>query len=190
MNLERGYKSWSEKFAEGLRKELGLVADAPMDIEKLSSFVGCKVLTPNQIPGMSVAHLSQLLQVDSSGWSAVTVCVDEKSVIIHNPRHSKGRQASNIVHEIAHLLLEHEPTKIVMSHDGTLVMRSFDAKQEDEANWLAWSILLPREALVSAISRGMSIESIAVHFGVSITLVRFRTQKTGAQVQVQRRNRR
>jgi hypothetical protein len=58
---------------------------------------------------------------------------------------------------------------------------SFVQRQEDEANWLAWAILLPREALVSALSRGMSIEAIAAHFGVSVTLVRFRAQKTGAQ---------
>ncbi len=30
-----------------------------------------------------------------------------------------------------------------MSADGSLVMRSYDQKQEEEANWLAWAILLP-----------------------------------------------
>jgi Zn-dependent peptidase ImmA (M78 family) len=132
--LERGFKSWAERFAEGLRKELGMEIDDPMDLERLASFFGSKLLTPEDIPGMTQSHLKQLLSLDSSGWSAVTVCVDQKSVIIHNPRHSKGRQASNIAHEIAHLILEHEPTKLVMSQNGALVMRSFNEKQEEEAN--------------------------------------------------------
>jgi len=184
--LERGFKSWGERFSEGLRKELGLDITDPLDLDKLAAFAGCRVMTPHDIPGMTAEHLQQLTLRDSSGWSAVTVCVGDQAVIIHNPTHSVGRQASNIAHEIAHVLLQHEPTRIVMSHDGTLVMRSFDAKQEEEANWLAWCILLPREAVMSALRRRMSVEQIAAHFGVSVTLVRFRIQKTGAQVHMKR----
>jgi Zn-dependent peptidase ImmA (M78 family) len=184
--LERGFKSWAEKFAEGLRKELGIEIDCPIDLNRFASFFGSKLLTPEDIPGMSEQHLKQLLNVDHSGWSAVTVCVDQHSVIIHNPRHSKGRQASNIAHEIAHLILEHEPTRLVMSQDGALVMRSFNEKQEEEANWLAWCVLLPRQAIVEALKKRVSVEEIAVQFGVSEPLVRFRVQKTGAQVQMRR----
>jgi Zn-dependent peptidase ImmA (M78 family) len=184
--LERGFKSWAEKFAEGLRKELGIEIHCPIDLNRLASFFGSRLLTPEDILGMSEQHLKQLLHVDHSGWSAVTVCVDQQSVIIHNPRHSKGRQASNIAHEIAHLILEHEPTRLVMSQDGGLVMRSFNEKQEEEANWLAWCLLLPRQAIVEALKKRVSVEEIAVQFGVSEPLVRFRVQKTGALVQMRR----
>lgn len=184
--LERGFKSWAENFAEGLRKELEIEIEYPMNLEKLASFFGSKLLTPDDIPGMTEGHLRQLLSVDSSGWSAVTVCVDKRSVIIHNPRHSKGRQASNIAHEIAHLILEHEPTKLVMSQDGSLVMRSFNEKQEEEANWLAWCLLLPRRAIISALRKRLSISQIAMRFGVSEAVVIFRIQKTGAQIQMKR----
>ncbi len=184
--LERGFKSWAERFAEGLRKELGMDLDDPMDLDRLASFFGAKLLTPKDIPGMSERHLKQLLSVDHSGWSAVTVCVGDKSVIIHNPRHSKARQASNIAHEVAHLILEHEPTRLVMSQDGALVMRSFNEKQEEEANWLAWCLLLPREAIVAALKRNTPVDQIADQFGVSEPLVRFRVHKTGAQIQIRR----
>jgi Zn-dependent peptidase ImmA (M78 family) len=185
--LERGFKSWAEKFAEGLRRELGIEIHSPIDLNRLASFFGSRLLTPQDIPGMSDQHLKQLLDVDHSGWSAVTVCVEQHSVVIHNPRHSKGRQASNIAHEIAHLILEHEPTRLVMSQDGALVMRSFNEKQEEEANWLAWCLLLPRQAIVDALARRVSVEDIAAQFGVSEPLVKFRVQKTGAQVQMRRR---
>lgn len=185
--LERGFKSWAEKFAEGLRRELGIEIQSPIDLDRLASFFGSRLLTPQDIPGMSDQHLKQLLDVDQSGWSAVTVCVDQRSVVIHNPMHSRGRQASNIAHEIAHLILEHEPTRLVMSQDGALVMRSFNEKQEEEANWLAWCLLLPRQAIVDALARRASVEDIAAQFGVSEPLVKFRVQKTGAQVQMRRR---
>jgi Zn-dependent peptidase ImmA (M78 family) len=67
--------------------------------------------------------------------------------VIFNPRKSDGRKASDIVHELAHLILGHDPAKVVFSEDGQIATRTFDQKQEDEANWLAWALLLPREAL-------------------------------------------
>jgi len=160
--------------------------DEALCLDKLASFFGAKLLTPEEVPGMTEPHLNQLMNVDPTGWSAVTVCVGQQSVIIHNPKHSKGRQASNIAHEIAHLILEHEPARIVMSQDGALVMRSFEEKQEEEANWLAWCLLLPRQAIVAALKKRTSIEQIAVQFGVSETLVKFRIQKTGALVHIKR----
>ena len=116
---------------------------------------------------MSQEHLAQLLQKDISGWSAVTVVTESDSIIIYNPAHSQGRIASDIAHEVAHLILEHEPTKLVLSQDGGLVMRSFNAKQEEEANWLGWCLLLPREALVSSLKRQLSVTEIADSFGIS-----------------------
>jgi Zn-dependent peptidase ImmA (M78 family) len=65
-------------------------------------------------------------------------------------------------------------------------MRSFNEKQEEEANWLAWRLLLPRQAIVEALKKLISVEEIAVQFGVSEPLVRFRVQKIGAQVQLKR----
>jgi len=184
--LERGFKTWAERYAEGLRKELQLDLSDQMEMGRLASFFSARLLVPSDIAGMTEQHLHQLLRVDPSGWSAVTVVMNEEAVIIYNPHHSKGRQASDICHEISHLALEHEPTKLVMSPDGSLVMRNFNQRQEEEANWLAWCILLPREALVTALRRRASVEEIANHFGVSTPLVKFRVQKTGAQIQYRR----
>jgi len=48
-----------------------------------------------------------------------------------------------------------------MSHDGNLVMRSYNQEQEEEANWLAWALLLPREALLSLKRRRATVADIA-----------------------------
>lgn len=184
--LERGFKTWAEKFAEALRKEMDLGLLDRMDLPRLANLFGARLCTPHDIPGMSKEHLDQLLRIDTSGWSAVTIAARASFVIIYNPSHSQGRIASDIAHEVAHLILEHEPTKLVLSQEGTLVMRSFNQKQEEEANWLAWCLLLPREALVSSLKRRLTVPDIAESFGVSQTLVKFRVQMTGAQMQIRR----
>ena len=56
------------------------------------------------------------------------------TTVIYNGKNSKGRQSSDIVHELAHVILDHEPCQGILSMDGEIAMRSFDAKQEDEAN--------------------------------------------------------
>ena len=184
--LERGFKTWAEKFAEALRREMDLDLLDKMDLARLAALLGARLCTPRDIRGMSEDHLAQLLQRDTSGWSAVTVVTGSSSVIIHNPSHSAGRIASNVAHEVAHLILEHEPTKLVLSQDGTFVMRSFNPKQEEEANWLAWCLLLPRQAIVSSLKRRLTIAEMADAFGVSQTLVNFRVRMTGAQTQIKR----
>ena len=109
---------------------------------------------------------------------------------LYNPRKSKGRQASDITHESAHFILDHRPATLILSPDSDVAMRSFDPKQEDEANWLSWCLLLPREALLHAKRRGLSTAQIAGHYGVTETLVSFRMQKTGVLAQLKAASRR
>jgi Zn-dependent peptidase ImmA (M78 family) len=116
--------------------------------------------------------------------------VRSQDVVIYNPRHSDGRQASDIAHELAHIILGHTPGKIVLSQDGAMVMRSYDPQQEEEANWLGWTILLPREALAAAVRVGLSTSGIAQRYGVSEQLVEYRIRMTGANRQFGRRRHR
>jgi len=88
------------------------------------------------------------------------------------------------MHELAHLILSHQPATVVMSHDGSFVMRSYDQIQEDEANWLAWCILLPREALLRCRKLNLSVAEIAQAHDVTETLVNFRLRMTGVESQL------
>jgi Zn-dependent peptidase ImmA (M78 family) len=93
-------------------------------------------MTPNDFPGLPKEVLQVLLVDDPGGWSAVSLTTSKRAVVIYNPCHSKARQASDIAHELAHFILSHQPSKLVVSADGQIVMRSYDSKQEEEANWL------------------------------------------------------
>jgi Zn-dependent peptidase ImmA (M78 family) len=111
-------------------------------------------------------------------------------IIIYNPRKSKGRQASDITHEAVHFILDHRPATLILAPEFDVAMRSFDAKQEDEANWLAWCLLLPREALLYAMRQRWSVGDIETHYGVTENLVTFRLQKTGVHAQLKAASRR
>jgi Zn-dependent peptidase ImmA (M78 family) len=111
----------------------------------------------------------------------------DTALVIYNPKHSAGRQASDIAHELAHIILGHEAAKLIMSADGQLVMRTYDQKQEDEANWLAWALLLPRDALLHNRKIRATAKQIAQRYGVTETLVQFRMRVTGVEAQVRAR---
>jgi Zn-dependent peptidase ImmA (M78 family) len=126
---------------------------------------------------------------DPWGWSAVTVAVHGRVIVVYNNRKSSGRQASDVTHELAHVILSHEPATVILSESVDLSMRTFDQKQEGEANCLAWALLLPRDVLFDARKSRLSIDSIATTFGVTETLVQYRLRMTGIDVQLQRRRR-
>jgi Zn-dependent peptidase ImmA (M78 family) len=140
-------------------------------------------LTPNDLRGLPAEILDQLTRKDPHGWSAVSFTVEEQVTIIYNDRNSSGRQSSDIMHELSHIILDHEPSQVILSVDGSLGMRSFDAKQEDEANWLGWTLLLPRPALTRCIYLGLSTAQIAIDYDVSEQLVRYRAGITGVHRQ-------
>lgn len=184
--LERGFKSWAERTASAVRAELKVESTAPLDPSRLSEHLGVTLLRPQDIQGLPEEIVVQLLERDPWGWSAATLELNGTITVIFNPRKSAGRQASDIVHELAHLILGHDPAKVVFSQDGQLATRTFDQKQEDEANWLAWALLLPREALMSAVRSRMVSAQIAATYGVTETLVNFRLKMTGVKAQLRR----
>lgn len=190
VNLDRGFKAWAERTSTSLRKELGLSPSDALDPKELAKCLGVRMCTPGDIPGVPKTVLSQLLEKDPWGWSAVSQASEGTPLVIYNPKHSAGRRASDIMHELAHIVLDHDPGKLIMSQDGTMVMRSYDRKQEEEANWLGWSILLPREALVNAARLKLSTSQIAEKYGVTETLVGFRLRVTGVAAQFKRTRRR
>ena len=185
--FDRGFKSWAERTSGNIRRELDLSPHDPLDVFRLAEFLEVMACTPRDFPGLPSDVLNQLLDHDPWGWSAATLTRhDGKVLLIFNPRKSRGRMASDIAHELAHIILEHKPSTIIFSHDGSFAMRTYDQKQEDEANWLAWSLLLPREALLRTRRNALSVEQTAEMYGVTTQLVNYRLRMTGVSVQLER----
>jgi Zn-dependent peptidase ImmA (M78 family) len=182
--FKRGFKTKSEDIAVQYRSYLNLSAKDPMPAKNLAEHLGIKVLTPHDVFKGNHETLDYL--INSEEWSALTLpCKSGDRVIIHNSRHSKARQESNIMHEIAHIICEHKaPTNNI-----GIVLRDYNEEQEKEAEWLGGCLQLPREALIWALERKMNNDEIAVFFNASNDMVRFRLNKTGAKLQFLNRRR-
>lgn len=173
-----------------IRAELSIEAHAPLKARELANHLGVGLLTPRDIPGLPEDVLEQLTQRDPQGWSAVSFAIGDANIIIFNGNSSTGRQSSDIMHELSHVILNHEPSQVILSVDGQLAMRTFDPKQEDEANWLGWTLLLPRPALMRCATLRLSTVQIAAEYEVSEQLVKFRSGITGVHRQSRTRPKR
>ncbi len=118
-------------------------------------------------------------------FSACTFTIAGKHTIIYNPLASDGRTQSDLAHEIAHLLLEHE-LKTVQSL-GSLHFYSCDPDEEQEANWLAGCLLLPRTLLLRAAKQNMDAAAIAQTYAVSEQMANYRLRATGVLRQISHR---
>jgi Zn-dependent peptidase ImmA (M78 family) len=101
------------------------------------------VITLLDLPTLSPDVCRRLLSVHNDVWSAITIS-SEPPLIVYNPEHSPGRKNSDLMHEVAHLLLEHVASTVFIDPKSKLILRNYDREQEDRANWLAGCLLLPR----------------------------------------------
>lgn len=181
--FRRGFKTWCENIAASLRTDFKLPQSAPLDPVVLSNSLSVALLTPDDIPGIA-GNSRRTLEVESDSWSAVTVSQGDKVAIVYNPAHSPGRNSNDIMHELAHIILDHDPAKIVLSADTLVALRTFDDSQEEEASWLSGALLLPRSALLAISRSGKTDDDACDHYRVSIDLLKYRRNITGVSRQL------
>lgn len=179
-----GFKKEAEDLAIAVRIAMGLGWRDCLDPRALAKHVGVPVyeLTELVAVGMPEDSLRHLLGRGKSEFSAALFQRNGTKLIVANPVHSRGRQASNIVHEVAHLLLEHEPAEAVIEAG----CRRWDAMMEREADWLAGELLVPRQAALDIARRDMDVGACAQHFGVSVAMMNWRLNHSGARKQAER----
>jgi len=185
--LRRGFRTWCENAARGYRRELGLAPFAALDPRLLASKQGVKIWKPTYIPGLPKASLRQLTIADSSGWSAVTICVVDKHVIVINDQDSCERQNNSLAHELSHIILGHKAAQVFVSPTGQMLLSEYDRTQEEEANCLAAALLVPRDALLNFLALGHDYPRIAAHFAVSKDMLQMRINLTGVGKQLANR---
>ena len=181
--MERGFKTRCEEMSRSLRAMLGLEPIAPLSPVQLAQHLDVGVWSVQDL-GLDQADIRQLVVNDPDAWSAITVSGWGREIIIVNPNHRDGRLSSDVMHELAHLVLGHQPSTFFFSGDGDLALRGYDESAEDEADWLAAALLLPREALVWARRKRWSNPEICKHYGASQKMVKFRTGVTGVDRQL------
>lgn len=186
--MRRGFKSESEERAQHARAALGL-----SELDRLCPFeyakhLGIPVVFPKDIK-LPQEDFCQLTVTDPDSWSGLTMKKGESAFIVLNSAHPRTRQVSTLMHEISHLSLRHVPARIDVSDNGLLLLSEYDSEQEEEADWLGATLLLPRALLLAARIRGETVEAIAKANGVSTVLCNWRLRKTAVDVQLRARRR-
>ena len=183
-NLRRGFKTWCENAAASYRRDLGLARTAALDPLRLAQHLGVLVWSPKEIPGIKQDIVSHLTVDDPDSWDAVTIAAEGMALIVLNSTPDLGRRNNSLSHELAHVILEHEPAHVFHTPDGHMVMNEYNADHEEEANCLAGTLLIPREALLHVIRLDMTDSAMTTYFGVSGALLRMRRNVTGVDKQL------
>ncbi len=176
MALRRGFKSEAERIAQSVRAELGLSAAQSVVPEALAELLGVDVRAGDEL--IPRRRFVDLEHVQPGAFSACTFRPSaDRVVVVYNPLSAKSRRRSDLAHELAHILLDHELSRIEKLSDVTFL--SCDVIQEEEAAWLSGCLLLPRALLFAKIRSGSSAGEIAETCGVSEEMVRYRLNVTG-----------
>jgi len=184
--FERGFKAWCEKYAVNKRVEIGLLPHAPLDAFMLAENLDVKVWTPHDVPGLGSDSLDVLLRNDGetpSCWSAVTLVIKNRVLVILNSSHSPARQASDLTHELAHHIRGHKAHEVSVTTEGLMMLKSYEKIYEEEADWLSSCLLLPREALIAIKRRSLEAADAAKEYGVSVSMLGYRMAMTGVNRQ-------
>jgi hypothetical protein len=185
--FRRGFKSWCEETAASVRRANDLADTDPLRAELVADWLGVPLMSERELADLPVETAKGLVTTHKSVWSAITVSAGDGHLIIFNSSHSEGRRSSDVMHELAHIILNHVPKMSFMDPAKGILIRSFDKEQEDEANWLAGALLLPRAALLLHRSRRTTDQEVRRLFGVSSQMLTFRTNSTGVERQLARR---
>jgi Zn-dependent peptidase ImmA (M78 family) len=177
MALRTGFKAAAERLALEVRAELGLAPEDRLDPRDLAAHLGIPVVPLRDLaPEAADAASAGRLQHKDAGFSALTVCAGTRRLIVYNQRQPPGRRASNLAHELAHVLLEHPPVA-ERAPDGR---RLWQSEVEAEADWQAGALLVPREGALAWLRRERGPGNGERHFGVSRALFLWRLNQTGA----------
>ena len=182
--MQRGFKARCEQMAGRYRKRLGVSLQDALPYRQLADELEVVLWTPGDVPGLDPETVHQLSVTGAGAWSAVTVSLDGKHVVVVNTAQDERRIPNSVVHELAHIILGHSASRVDISEDGHLWLSTYGREQEDEADWLAAAVLLPRDGLLPCFARYRDVRKTADRFKVSVELVRWRLSATGVRRQV------
>lgn len=184
--FRRGFKSWCEETAIRVRQHQGLLRTAPLSPFAFADELRVEIVQPADLRHLPYDVRRRLLGEHSDRWSAITIPSERRPLVVYNPSHSEVRQNSDLMHELAHIILGHKPTTVYIDPNTGLALRTHDRTQEEEANWLAGCLLLPRQVLLRIKATRLSDEAACGEFGVSAAMLAYRMNVSGVNLQSRR----
>ena len=106
--LRRGFVAEANRWALDLRAELGLSGADPLCPWKLAQHLEVPVIKLSDLP-QCVERDLLLMKANGHDFSAAVCFEGLAAFIVTNDGNDPKRQASDIAHELAHVLLRHPP---------------------------------------------------------------------------------
>jgi Zn-dependent peptidase ImmA (M78 family) len=181
--MRRGFKAEAERLSDKVRSDLGLRRTDRLPLDRLATSLNAELRSAAEL--IDIERLEEIDALQPGAFSACTFEIGERRVIVWNPLSSPGRITSDISHELSHLLLEHAVKDVQTV--GDLTFFGCDPDEEQEANWLAGCLLLPRTLLMAEVRRGASVADLVEQYEVSSQMANYRLRATGVVRQLQSR---
>lgn len=186
MAFRRGFKSQCERRAVEFRRQFGVGDAGPLSADRLAKEMNVLVLSANDVRGLSADAKAVLGDEADDSWLALTMRMGASHLVIHKPVRMSSRRNSVVMHELSHIILGHQLATAFILDDGSLVPGNFNQEQEDEADWLAGTLLLPRPALLSIRRRALKDHEATSEHLVSLDMLNWRMRMTGVDHQLSR----
>lgn len=170
-------KAACKRLAAELRAEIDLDPMEALDPWKLAELYGIRVIPLGDLPldNEIRAHFA----IDKPEvFSGALVPIRSGAVIIENDSHPEARRRSTMGHELAHVFGEHKFGTSLVNERGC---RLANQVQEDEAAEIGGELLIPFEAAKKLARRKSTNDEVALQFGVSTEMARWRMDATGAR---------
>lgn len=175
-------KAACKRLAGEVRTELGLGQMDALDPWELAKLYGVPVLPLSSLSLSHAAH-HHFQNVRPDAFSGALLPHRNGAVIVENDAHSLARRRSTMGHEMAHVIGEHAFGTSLVNERGC---RTADRVQEDEAAEISGELLIPFEAARRLARQKATDEEVALRFGVSPEMARWRMNATGARKIAQR----
>jgi hypothetical protein len=181
--VQRWTKKALQELALSVRKEINTGAHGRLDLGQLAAEYGIPVYAMSDLidSGCSPEAMAHFTARRPEAWSAALVPLGTARFIVENCAHTLQRRRSNVAHELAHLVLEHDFDGILFTDSGCRELGQEMAAKEQQANDLAGELLIPTSAAIPAALAKRSNEEVAEQFDVSVPFAIWRMNVSGAR---------
>jgi len=177
--LRRGFTAEAERISERYRRELNISIFDPLNAFRLADHLEVPVRTVDNLK-LHLPHNVYCILQDPERFSAM--CMpneDGDKVILHNDRHSKKRQQSNLMHELAHVILKHVIPDEAARLCFIFGLHYYSLEQEQEAKYLGGCLQITRPGLQWALKNNYSTTQISDYYSASTDMVNYRLRVSG-----------
>jgi hypothetical protein len=171
------------RLAAEVRAELELDDDIAFDPWAWAKLWGVPFLALDEVENAPAA-VRHFTEAATASWSAALIQDGFGQLVIFNSAHSPARIRSNLAHEVAHIVAEHELNAAWMGEENGC--GGARPKDEKEAAELAGALLIPAAAAKAHAIYDRSAGALAARYGVSEPMARWRMRESGGTVIRQR----